>query len=347
MDISRINPLQDRRWEQLLQANPGASVFHTASWLEALRRTYGYEPVAFTTSSPSDPITNAILFCRVRSWLTGSRLVSVPFADHCQPLLECDKSRDELANFLPFITEQEHCDYIELRLLDPEALSPVSHGLARSATFAYHWLDLRPDAALLYSRFHKSCFQRKIRRAEREALAYATGSSDAMLRQFYALLVMTRRRHGVPPQPLAWFQNLRDCFGDALQIRVAVFKERPIASIITLAHKNTVTYKYGGSDAGFHNLGAMPFLFWQTIQDAKAAGATDLDLGRSDTDGLGLIAFKDHMGAASRPLAYYRYPADAARPARLAGLMNYQKIAARLPSVVLKAAGNFLYRHIG
>src|SRR5207302_89826 len=148
----------------------------------------------------------------------------------------------------------------------------------------------------------------KIRRAERERLAYATGSSDAMLRQFYALLVMTRRRHGVPPQPLAWFDNLRDCFGEALQVRVALFKERPVASIITLKHNNTVTYKNGGSDANFHNLGAIPFLVWQTIQDAKGAGATVLDLGRSDADGMGLIAFKDHMGAASRPLAYYRYP---------------------------------------
>ena len=125
------------------------------------------------------------------------RLVSVPFADHCQPLLHCDEGRDELANFLPFITEQEHCDYIEVRLLDPEAVSPASHGLARSATFAYHWLDLRPDAALLYSRFHKSCFQRKIRRAERERLlvkGYLDGKTQQELAGELGVVKETVRR---------------------------------------------------------------------------------------------------------------------------------------------------------
>jgi CelD/BcsL family acetyltransferase involved in cellulose biosynthesis len=348
MDINRVNPLQDRRWKQLLQTHPAASVFRTPAWLDALRRTYGYEPVAFTTSSPSEPITDAIVFCRVQSWLTGSRLVSVPFADHCQTLFCSDEGRHKLTEFLPNIPEQEHCDYIELRLLDPAKVSANFHSsLARSATFAYHWLDLRPEAAVLYSHFHKSCFQRKIKRAEREGLAYATGTSDAMLQNFYRLLVMTRRRHGVPPQPLAWFRNLRDCFDEAFQLRMALLEKRPIAGIITLQHNNTVVYKYGGSDASFHKLGAMPFLFWQTIQQAKSQGATELDLGRSDSDRLGLIAFKDHMGAASKALTYFRHPAEAAQTAGLGRLMRNQHVAAHLPNALLKAAGNFLYRHIG
>lgn len=347
MTISRINPREDRRWEQLLASHLGASVFHTAAWLEALRRSYGYQPVAFTTANPGEALQDALVFCRVQSWLTGSRLVSVPFADHCQPLFHSDEDRDKLTAVLPSIAADEQCDYIELRLLNPVAVSPDAHGFARSATFAHHSLDLRPDSEVLYGRFHKSCFQRKIKRAEREGLTYATGTSDAMLRQFYRLLVMTRRRHGVPPQPLAWFRNLRDCFGEAFQVRMALLNQRAVASIITLRHNDTVVYKYGGSDAAFHNLGAMPLLFWQTIQQAKSERATELDLGRSDADGLGLIAFKDHMGATSKPLSYYRHPAEAARPAAFSGSMRYEKLAAHLPTAVLKAAGYFLYRHIG
>src|SRR5207248_6328452 len=101
-------------------------------------------------------------------------------------------------------------------------------------------------------------------------LAYVSGRSDAMLQQFYELLVMTRRRHGVPPQPLAWFRNLRDCFGEVFKIRVTSLNQRPIASIITLHYKKSVVYKYGGSNAAVHALGAMPFLFWQTILEAKS-----------------------------------------------------------------------------
>lgn len=346
MNVYRIDPLQDSRWKQLLESHAAASVFHTPAWLEALRRTYGYQPIVFTTSAPNDPLTNGIPFCLVQSWLTGTRLVSVPFADHCQPLFNCAEDFREIAEFLPRITKQEHCDYIELRLLSPEAVASRQSPLALSAVFTHHALDLTPDLTALFAASHKSCFQRKVRKAERENLDYEEGSSDSLIRQFYLLLVMTRRRHGVPPQPLAWFRNLRDSFGDAFKIRVLALKGRPVAAIVTLQYRNKLVYKYGGSDAAFHRLGTMPYLFWQTIQRAKSEGVRELDLGRSDIDDVGLIAFKDHMGAASRQLIYCRYPVSAAG-ARLGGLQRYQKISAYFPNVVLKMAGSFLYRHMG
>ncbi len=94
----------------------------------------------------------------------------------------------------------------------------------------------------------------------------------------------------------------------------------------------------------------MPFLFWQTIQRAKEEGAAEFDLGRSDVDGSGLIAFKNHLGAVARPLSYYRYPASSAAPAVLTGFMEHCKVptfAAHLPGVLLRAVGHLLYRHIG
>ena len=81
-----IDPLKDDRWPELIARQPHASVFHRCGWLEALRATHDYEPVAFTTSAPTERLTNASLFCLVRSWLTGSRLVSLPFSDHCELL---------------------------------------------------------------------------------------------------------------------------------------------------------------------------------------------------------------------------------------------------------------------
>jgi CelD/BcsL family acetyltransferase involved in cellulose biosynthesis len=350
MEIYRIDPIQDHRWGQFLKTHPGASVFHTPAWLNALGGTYRYEPVVFTTSAPTHPIRNGVVFCRVQSWLTGSRLVSVPFADHCQPLFNANEDASSLAAFLPRLVEQEHCDYIELRLLTPGASGLIHNGLARSATFLYHALDLRPPLPALFDRLHKSCFQRRIRRAEKGGLTYAEGTSDTLLRQFYSLLVLTRRRHGVPPQPLAWFQNLHDCFGDAIKIRMASKNGRPIASILTLRYKATVVYKYGGSDAAFHRFGAMPFVFWQAIQRAKAEGAAEFDLGRSDVGDSGLIAFKNHMGAAATPLSYYRYPASSAAPAVFGRFMQHRKVSAvcaHLPSILLRAAAKCLYRHIG
>lgn len=343
----RIDPLQDARWEEFLQTHPRASIFHTPGWLEALRRTYGYEPVVFTTSPPSQQLANGIVFCRIRSWLTGSRLVSVAFADHCQPLVQTADELVELVAHLQHAFPQENCKYFELRCLTSDADLEAHTGLTKSASFSCHSLDLRPDLESLFRGFHPSCVQRKIRRAQREGLTYDEGTSDLLVEQFYSLLVMTRRRHGLPPQPLAWFRNLRDCLGSGLKIRIASNEGQPLASIVTVRYKDAIVYKYGCSDARFHKLGGMALLFWRTIQEGKELGIHELDLGRSDLEGQGLIAFKDHLGAASSTLNYYRYPPQSAGSGMLRRVAFIPKLFAHLPDSCLRAAGKIFYRHVG
>jgi hypothetical protein len=109
-----------------------------------------------------------------------------------------------------------------------------------------------------------------------------------------------------------------------------------------------VVYKYGGSDARLNNLGGMALLFWKTIQEAKQAEAEEFDLGRSDCDNLGLIAFKEHWAADRSTLTYWRCPV-VARPASTDGwrIRFAKQMFARLPDGVLTLAGKLLYRHIG
>ena len=93
MSLYSFDPLRDPRWARFVQGHPKASIFHTAGWLRSLQRTYRFVPIAFTTSGPAEELGNALAFCGVRSWLTGDRLVSLPFSDHCDPLVRSD---DEL-----------------------------------------------------------------------------------------------------------------------------------------------------------------------------------------------------------------------------------------------------------
>jgi len=346
-----IDPITDPRWERFLQRHPRASLFHSAAWLKALSRTYGYKPIAYTTSSAGKDLQNGMVFCRVESWLTGRRLVSLPFSDHCEPLLETENDLQAFTVALEQESRREQWRYIEVRPLTPFLINTeLRH---TGVAYSFHELDLTPDIDTIFANFHKSSIQRKIRRAEREGLTYREGSTEELLDHFYALLATTRKRHKLPPQPRKWFTNLMDSFGDALKIRVAFKGTRPVAAMLTIRYKNTLTYKYGCSDPRFNKLGSMHLLFWKAIQEAKAAGLQRFDFGRTDAGQDGLTTFKSRWGATQSVLTYGRYGlSDNSTHAFDLQATKWKAKAAKyvlqhLPSGVLSMIGQVLYGHVG
>src|ERR1700722_1610771 len=337
-------PLADARWERFLSKHPRASLFHSTPWLQALSRTYGYEPIVYTTSPAGQDLENGIVVCRVESWLTGRRLVSLPFSDHCEPLVDAIDQLNELLT--PALQElREHkIKYIDIR---PLSLS-FSEATAGAESYFLHSLDLRPSLDELYKKLHGDSIRRKIQRAEREKLTLEVGSSEILLEAFYNLHIITRQRQQLPPHPLKWFRNVLICLGKDAQIRVARKNGKAIASIFTVSHKQKMVYKYGCSDAHSHNLGGMQFLFWHLIRYSKEHGFVELDFGRSESTNTGLVTFKDRWGTKRQLVTYLRYPARPVTgeqdPSMLMKLGK--KVFSRCPQGVLRLAGNLLYPHV-
>jgi hypothetical protein len=286
----------------------------------------------------------------VNSWLTGRRLVSLPFSDHCEPLIG-----DQGEKFLEQILDQElqhrGQDYVEFRPLGPLPISS-SRDHHTAIEYAFHQLDLTPSLDALFANFHKNSTQRKIRKAESSGLVYEEGRTEALLDNFYTLFGRTRQRHRIPAPPRQWFVNLMRCFGNALKIRVVYQGNLPAAAMITLQYKDTLVYKYGASNPKFHRFGAMHLVYWRALQDAKALGLKWFDFGRTDADQHGLITFKNRWGAKQSTLTYSRYSASG--PAThffdlytTKWRSNAAKFAVScLPYSVVSKFGQLLYRHI-
>jgi GNAT acetyltransferase-like protein len=349
VSVHTVNPLLDNRWDDLVARHPKASAFHQRGWLEALARTYGYEPVVFTTSAPNRELKNGLVFCRINSWITGRRLVSLPFSDHCEVL--CDSAEDVsfLIRHLQIVLERQEWKYLELRPING-CFDQTRKGIGflPSASYFLHTLDLRPDLDELFRSLDKDSVQRRIGRAERAGLVEKCGRSDDLLKEFYALFVMTRSRHHVPPIPYAWFHNLIHCLGNALEIRVAYKDSNPIAAILTLQFRDVVYFKYGCSDARFKGFGATPWLLWRAIRAAKSNRAVAFDMGRTQLDNVGLLAFKNHWVHEPKRLVYWQFPGTPSL-ASVGGwkLRMAKRIFSNMPNRLLTIAGNLIYRHIG
>ena len=344
--IQIIDPLVDRRWDELVSRHPMASVFHQRGWLEALAHTYGYEPYVLTTAAAGEALKDGIAFCRISSWVTGTRLVSLPFSDHCEPLLADINELPNFTNWLQAGGAFRHCDYVEFRPLS--VADGLGNGLQASSSYWLHELDLTPRLGQIFQRMHDNSFKRKVRRAERERLSYESGRSKELLDEFYRLLRITRRRHQLPPQPRAWFGKLLESMGEACQIRLTRKDGVATAAMLTLQHRSCVVYKYGCSDETFHSLGGMPFLFWRLVEESKAAGSEKIDLGRTELKNKGLTTFKDRLGASRKLLTYCRYTSEPVRGgSNLLDSPRIRQFVSYLPKTISSAAGRVLYRHIG
>jgi lipid II:glycine glycyltransferase (peptidoglycan interpeptide bridge formation enzyme) len=345
MNVFEIDPTADQQWDSFVRAHSQASIFHTRAWLQALQQTYGYKPRAVATSPDGTSLSAAIPFCEVTGFFGKRRLVSLPFSDHCQPLFDTEEQLRALTAHLRAKRDAEKWDYFELR---PTESIATTLGLEDSERFVFHRLNLRRNPEEIFASLHKDCVQRKIRRAEKAGLAVEDGTTDALLKNFHQLLVMTRRRHGLPAQPTEWFRNLASKFGSNLTISVASSAGRPIAGIITIRHNRTLVYKYGGADHRFRSLGGMQLLLWRATQRATQDGLREFDLGRSDITDSGLVTFKDRWGAEQSILRYRRYgtmPSTRLAKTYQSSIGKY--VWAHTPKAVLTAAGRVLYRQLG
>jgi CelD/BcsL family acetyltransferase involved in cellulose biosynthesis len=335
-----VDPLADPRWRELVSQHPRASAFHTPEWLEALRRTYGFAPLVYARHGGD--LRDAILFCGVASWVTGRRLISLPFSDHCDPLVDGPDRLRELLADVRADASRRGWRYVQVR---PRGEQVIADGFERDEANYLYTIDLGRDVDAIFAAIKKNN-RYDIRRAERTALRPVVGRDAAFVRAYFRLHALTRSTQGVPPQPYAWFENLARCLGDRLDIHLLLDGDTPIAGLVTIQFRDQLMLKYSASDPVRDRLGMGKSLVWRSICRAKERGATTLDWGRCEPQHIGLAEFKERFGAVRSDLVYVRSPGLRLKRQRSWMGTAARSIVPRLPVRVLTAAGRVAYRHV-
>src|SRR4051794_40964818 len=203
-----LDPIADPRWEAFVTGVPEALVFHHPAWLGLLRDQYRYELLAWVLLD-GDAVVGGLPVARVRSRLTGTRLVAVPFCDLCGPLLASDAppgARDEL---LATIADQRRREGLGLEIHEEVA---GLDGATASQRFAHHVVALADDPAAVEAGFTKSHVLRGARKAQRLGLRVERRTDRDALDAFYRLHLETRRHQGVPIQPRSFIRRFGDLF---------------------------------------------------------------------------------------------------------------------------------------
>jgi lipid II:glycine glycyltransferase (peptidoglycan interpeptide bridge formation enzyme) len=338
-----FNPIQEDGWDAQTAAHPRASFFHSSQWARVLSATYGHVP--HYLGLMHEGRARALLpLLEVRSGITGRRGVSLPFSDECGLLARDDADGDRLMQSALELGRTRQWKYVELRGEFPGRLRPKPW-----ASYLGHEVDLAGGPDVLFARFDGSV-RRAIHKAEKARVQVQVLTTLEATQAFYKLHCLTRRRHGTPPQPFAFFQNLREHVfkpGSGF-ILLATHEDRPVATGIFVHHGTIGMYKFGASDPSCLPLRGNDLVMWEAIKWYAARGYSWFSLGRTAPANGGLRRFKCGFGAREYPINYFRY--DLRRDRFLTGYEEksgwMNRACGRAPLFVLQVLGKLLYRHM-
>jgi len=337
-----VDPLDTPGWDGRVTSHPDYSFFHSAAWTQVLRGTYGFGPLYFTVSDRGR-LLNLLPVMEVNSALTGRRGVSLPFTDECPVIASDSTSAGELLGEVLSCGKQLRWRYFECR-----GKGDLFPDVPASVSFYGHTLALADGEGSLFAGLDSSVRQ-AVRKAESAPVEVEITNSPESVRTFYHLHCQTRRKHGLPPQPFSFFENIhRSVLSRGMGV-VAVGRHgpTPTAAAMFFHLGRKAIFKFGASDPAFQHLRGNNLVMWKAIQWYCRKGYALLDFGRTSLDNGGLRRFKLGFGTEERRVDYFKYDfrqgsfvADRDGPSGWATWVFHL-----LPLPVCRMMGQLLYRH--
>ncbi len=276
--------------------------FNTLEWARVLSLSYGFEP-CYIVGEEDGGIVCLQPMMHIGSWLTGSRGVSLPFSDYSEPVGLDPRRAGLVMGTLQDLGRRRKWRYFELRCADG-----VEPGTPASAEYRTHSLNLVPGEQALFDGLESSV-RTSIRKALKAGVEVTFSDTWVALVEFYRLNCLTRRRHGLPPQPFSFFKNLhQQVFAKGMgTVAIARHGGNVIAASVYCHVGRRALFKYGASDAKYQELRGSTLVMWDAIRRYAGDGYEVLSFGRTSMANEGLRRFKMGWGALESELRYYNY----------------------------------------
>ncbi|OGP65517.1 MAG: hypothetical protein A2169_08395, partial [Deltaproteobacteria bacterium RBG_13_47_9] len=309
--ISVIDPEVDPRWDRFVREHSVGWIYHLSGWKRILESCFshmkGYYLVRL--DGPAGNIVSALPLYNVRSWLTGNRLVSIPFATISNPLIENTDDLSPLLEAALMLSEELRCSQVEIRCMHSyEDLLGEQFG--EVSNFRHHYIPLAESPEKLFKKFDRSCIRQRIARAQASGLELYSGELESDLRIFYRLLMKTRKRVGRPCQPYRFLKAVWNEYRPSGRCALLLArKDRTfIGGLLLLKYKERVSAEWAASDDEYRTVSPNHFLFWEAIKTAYSDGFKVFDFGRTSQFNKGLMDFKSRWGTAVSNMYEIVYP---------------------------------------
>lgn len=292
----RLLPLDDitrPMWATFVATQPGANIFHTLQWIDAMQEAYGGRAYLAVRCNLKTVVAGFSLVL-VKSKAFGEAFVSLPFSDHCAPLVNESDIPDAVRSV-----------GAERPLQVRWTLSGVG-GASRMDVGFLHTTPLK-ELRAIRSAFDKTRVLQPLRKAERNPSLVVDHRRDRdALRAFQQLSLDAHRRLKALHPPSAYYDAL---FEHVLQnadsfVLLVRYRGKIVAGAVFLIHQQTITYKHGASLPEFWFLAPNHLLLWRAMMAGANCGCTRFDWGRTNKAHDSLRRFKAAWATEEVPLSY-------------------------------------------
>lgn len=345
MSFEIVNPLTDANWDDKILGMGDADFYHSSAWARVLCLTYGYKPLYFVIRK-GECFDVVLPILEIDSVLTGKRGVSLPFTDFCRPLIRKKTDLDELLQHVIMQGKERGWKCFEYR-----GESNLGESLISSSIYYEHELPLTDNIESLFSAFHQS-HKRNISKAGKVGIEVAKCESLHGIKEFYRLNVLTRKKHGLPPQPFSFFKNVhRLVLEKGLgALFLARYQGEAVAGVISFHFGKKATYKFGASNRKYQNTGANNLAMWKALEwYCKNGEYNSFHFGRTEIGNNGLRQFKNRWGAFERKTHYSRFSFTKREASTKFFQVDgwHRNFFKMMPTPLLELCGTILYRHVG
>ncbi|MDQ3766845.1 MAG: peptidoglycan bridge formation glycyltransferase FemA/FemB family protein [Actinomycetota bacterium] len=313
--VIEIDPQQDVRWKDFVNAHPDGLVYQLPSWLRCIERAFPYEPSALAYEDERGSLLGILPLFHQRGLLTGSCFSSLPHTPVAGPLAYDPEVRAALVAAALRRVEERPGSWLQLKLpsLEFEGLGDGISSVPWRSTYVLS-LAGKDEELRLGSAENHNRIRWAVKKASRLGVQVRPAGSEHDLKAWHLLYLDTMRSLRLLPFPYAFFKAMWEELRPAGNMTLLIAEREQdrstelLAGALFLMSGQTVFYAFSARRRDAMSLRPNEAIQWRAIQDARARGFRRYDLGEVPRGNDGLANFKRKWGTREEQLYRYYHP---------------------------------------
>lgn len=291
--VRELGEADHGRWDTFVDNAPDATFCHRVGWKRVIERAFGHR-TWYLMAEDAGRVRGVLPLARVKSWLFGDALISLPFCVYGGIVAEDDAAAmalDAAARDLAHDLGVGHLEYRNRRPFHDDWPRKTQY-----VTFRREIASDPDDNLKAIPRKQRAM----VRKGIKSGLDVSVDHDTNALHWAYSRSV---HRLGTPVFARRYFDILCEEFAGQCDVLTLRHGGEIISSVLSFYFRDEVLPYYGGGTDAARALYANDFMYWALMEHARERGFRVFDYGRSKID-TGSYRFKKHWGFQPEPLHY-------------------------------------------